>query len=648
MSVSPDCHNRVGERLRPTLVAEPLRSRLKADPTARHHVIIDLNTRYPGGVEAARQRVRDNLLQIAPRSMERNLPGAQNPYVFAQLSGNEIDQLMKLDFDQTRTAQAQLPLEKRRPDASVPRESRAIFKIWESARIRPLTTVSIRTVKADAAQSAFAATGDGIVWAVLDSGINRHSHFRKHQNLDLDAPLVHRSFVTAPDGTPLDALNDGFGHGTHVAGIIAGALDDMLEERAVAQHSEPALGGRKFVAQQSVDETGKQTEYHLVPVKRICGMAPMCKLLSLRVLDDSGAGDVTAVINALEWIIQLNGDGSKPLVHGVNLSAGYLPDPENYGSGQSPICRQVNRAVRSGVVVVVAAGNFGYATYQSVQASNRLVGWDAGAFASVADPGNADLAITVGSTHREEPHRYGVSYFSSKGPTSDGRLKPDVVAPGERIISCAAGAAKEETRRRMQGGAGDWAASAVAAGAVGVEASPGAAAGASAGASGAAELAAVAASVPAAVSRAGPAPAAEAAAVASAATASAAAAASVPAEVSPAGLVPAAASTAPPASAALATPDSSAVSASLAGSAASGASPPPAAPDFDYIEDSGTSMAAPHVSGVIAAFMSIRREFIGEPEAVSKLVVSSAMDLKREPRLQGAGLVDLFKMLQSV
>ena len=602
-SVSSDRHNRVGERLRPTLVAEPLRSRLNADPTARHHVIIDLNTRYPGGVEAARQRVRDNLLQIAPHSMERNLPGAQNPYVFAELSGNEIDQLMKLDFDQSRTAQAQLPLEKRRPDASVPRESRAIFKIWESAQIRPLTTVSIRTVKADAAQSAFAATGEGIVWAVLDSGINEHSHFRKYQNLDLDAPLVHRSFVTAPDGRPLDALTDGFGHGTHVAGIIAGALDDAFEERRVAQQSALAGGGRKFVAQQSVDETGKQTEYHLVPLRRICGMAPMCKLLSLRVLDDSGSGDVTAVINALEWIMQLNGDGSKPLVHGVNLSAGYLPDPENYGSGQSPICRQVNRAVRSGLVVVVAAGNFGYATYQSVQASNRLVGWDAGAFASVADPGNADLAITVGSTHREEPHRYGVSYFSSKGPTSDGRLKPDVVAPGERIISCAAGAAKEETRRRMQSGAVEAAAVAVAS-------------------------AAAAESAPGAASPAGPA--------AAAAVGSAAAAESAPAAVSPAGaaagaLTPAAASPGGPLAA-----------------AASDATPPPAVPDFDYIEDSGTSMAAPHVSGVIAAFMSIRREFIGEPEAISKLVVSSAMDLKREPRLQGAGLVDLFKMLQSV
>ena len=63
---------------------------------------------------------------------------------------------------------------------------------------------------------------------------------------------------------------------------------------------------------------------------------------------------------------------------------------------------------------------------------------------TINDPGNADLAITVGSTHRDMPHVYGVSYFSSKGPTGDGRLKPDLVAPGEKIISCATGMLKKE------------------------------------------------------------------------------------------------------------------------------------------------------------------------------------------------------------
>jgi serine protease AprX len=534
----PSPHEELRDKLSPTLVAEPLRSQLSADPRKPFHVIIDLNTRFPGGIDAARQQLFRDLAQIAPNSTGRNLPTPQHPYVFAEVSGEQIDALMRVDFEHAKNAQANVAADKRRPDSSVPRQCRAIFKIWESAQIRPLTTVSVRTVKADAAQSAFAAKGEGIVWAVLDSGINPHSHFRKHKNLELDLPLAHKNFAPAA----LDPLRDGFGHGTHVAGIIAGTLDDEPDEPPAPQpeNETPARQvspkpTNRYAAQQSVDATGKETEYHLVPVRRICGMAPMCKLMSVRILDDSGVGDVTAVINALEWIIQLNGDGSKPLVHGVNISAGYLPDPENYGSGQSPVCRQVNRAVRSGLVVVVAAGNFGYSTYQAVQSANQLVPWDAGAFASIADPGNADLAITVGATHREEPHRYGISYFSSKGPTSDGRLKPDVVAPGERILSCAAGAAKQKLN-------------------VGVPVQ--------------------------------------------------AAAAAAPAQ--------------------------------------------PTLPDFEYLEDSGTSMAAPHVSGVIAAFLSIRHEFIGEPEAVAKLVVSSAMDLKREARLQGAGLVDLFKMLQSV
>jgi subtilisin family serine protease len=142
---------------------------------------------------------------------------------------------------------------------------------------------------------------------------------------------------------------------------------------------------------------------------------------------------------------------------------------------------------------------------------------------SINDPGKAELAITVGSTHRESPYVYGVSYFSSKGPTGDGRMKPDIVAPGEKIISCAAGKKLEKLAS--------------------FDAKPG---------------------------------------------------------------------------------------------------------DPVYVEDSGTSMAAPHVSGVIAAFLSIRREFIGQPEEVKRIFLSTATDLNRERHFQGHGLVDLIRAIQSV
>ena len=67
-----------------------------------------------------------------------------------------------------------------------------------------------------------------------------------------------------------------------------------------------------------------------------------------------------------------------------------------------------------------------------------------------------------------------------------------------------------------------------------------------------------------------------------------------------------------------------------------------------YVEESGTSMAAPHVSGVIAAFLSIRREFIGNPEKVKEIFTSTATDLGRVRDFQGHGLIDAIRAIQSV
>jgi serine protease AprX len=146
--------------------------------------------------------------------------------------------------------------------------------------------------------------------------------------------------------------------------------------------------------------------------------------------------------------------------------------------------------------------------------------WAQGLPMSINDPGNAERAITVGSTHRDAPHQYGVSYFSSKGPTGDGRTKPDLLAPGEKILS-----ARSTTGQ-------------------------------------------------------------------------------------------------PPAAA--------------------------GQPPLLFKEDSGTSMAAPHVSGAIAAFLSVRREFIGQTDEVKALFMRRAIDLKREPSMQGAGLLDLLGALHAV
>src|SRR5205823_9000982 len=159
------------------------------------------------------------------------------------------------------------------------------------------------------------------------------------------------------------------------------------------------------------------------------------KLLSLKVLDDKGDGVTSNLIAALEHIQRINGYGRRIRIHGMNMSVGYNFEPEWFACGQSPLCVEVDRLVRSGVVVVVAAGNTGYGYTQTAFRGAVAAGMQL----SINDPGNAELAITVGSTHREMPHIYGVSYFSSKGPTGDGRMKPDLVAPGEKILSAATG-----------------------------------------------------------------------------------------------------------------------------------------------------------------------------------------------------------------
>jgi serine protease AprX len=359
---------------------------------------------------------------------------------------------------------------------------------------------SISTVKADAAHVSFSALGSGIVWAVIDSGIRPHRHFQfgGEDNLREDDALKHQDFTGG--GQP---LVDEHGHGTHVAGILAGGLeaDDIT---AVSRYR---------------DEHGKITARAETKIKRMAGMAPACRLLSLKVLNAAGKGDTSNIIKALDYVQKLNGYGRHIRVHGVNLSVGYGFEPEWFACGQSPLCVEVDQLVKSGVVVVVAAGNTGYGYIRSVVKGPL----SAGLGVTINDPGNADRAITVGATHRDMPHVYGVSYFSSKGPTGDGRDKPDVVAPGEKILSCAAGQYLTKHEEYMKG------------------------------------------------------------------------------KVTP-----------------------------------------------DYVEDSGTSMAAPHVSGVIAGFLSIRNEFIGRPDTVKEIFVSTATDLRRDRHFQGHGLVDAMRAIQSV
>lgn len=491
------------------VIAMPLLNQMQAGKGRKslvpqgHDVIIDLNLDFPGGRQAARAVVLELLETIlkerGAKEPNRLREHRSEQYVFATLDDGTIRELVSRDRFRKEADGSLVPDPEPKGKMKGVRKHtfRAIHHIWPDFKLNAYIDRSVRTVKADAARCSFSASGSGIVWGVMDSGVQAdHAHFKLHGNLESNGTeLKHKDF-TGGDAP----LKDQFGHGTHVAGIIAGEIKGE-KRNAFIKHR---------------DENGEIT-YMKTEFEAIAGMAPLCKILSLKVLDDDGNGQVSGLIAALDYVQEMNGNGRRLRVHGVNMSLGYDFDPEWFACGQSPLCVEVNRMVRSGVVVVVAAGNTGYAYVNDAFKGPVASGMDL----SINDPGNADLAITVGSTHGESPHIYGVSYFSSKGPTGDGRLKPDMVAPGEKIISAAAGKPRTDIEAETH-------------------------------------------------------------------------------------------------------------------------------EPCDYREHSGTSMAAPHVSGVIAAFLSVRHEFIGQAEKVKDIFISTTTDLKRDKYFQGNGLVDLMRAIQSV
>jgi len=168
---------------------------------------------------------------------------------------------------------------------------------------------------------------------------------------------------------------------------------------------------------------------------RLQGVCPDIALYDFRVLGSDRGDSEFAVTAALQFIRYYNEAVGYQRIHGVNMSLAIRHNVRNYACGQTPVCKQAEMLTANGVVVVAAAGNRGYLQYQLADQSV----YEGYAASSITDPGNADGVITVGATHRSAPHTYGVSFFSSRGPTGDGRLKPDLLAPGEKITSCVGG-----------------------------------------------------------------------------------------------------------------------------------------------------------------------------------------------------------------
>jgi subtilisin family serine protease len=492
----------------------------------RARVIAELNIMFPDGIEAAKQAALD-LLGAVGVDADRLAKAGRSPSkhnLFLPLTLAELDTLKARKEQEEQ--QARKALEERKKRAQPGRAPRPdpfpIYKIWADQALQPFAGKALRTIKADACLATFGSHGRDIVVAVADSGIDgTHRHFARYRNLeDLPDGLKHCDFTDDIRSFAGTALVDEYGHGTHVAGIVAGCFTAKKEGDITIVREEQIVAADRPGANSATRPTvtGNKAEMELR------GVAPEAKLLSLKVLDAKGSGYASNLIAALEYVFDLNDSGRKTKVHCLNLSLGYPFEAAWYAAGQSPLCVAVTRLVRSGVVVVAAAGNDGSVLLQPEGASRAK---RIGLSQSINDPGNAEAAITVGSTHGESPHLYGVSYFSSRGPTADGRMKPDLLAPGERILSCSPASAVEPTIRE-----------------------------------------------------------------------------NTDARIEPGAVY--------------------------------------------YREESGTSMAAPHVAGAVAAFLSVQNEFIGRPEEVKKVFMNTCTDLGRTREFQGAGLIDMMRAIQSV
>jgi serine protease AprX len=329
---------------------------------------------------------------------------------------------------------------------------------------------SVPAMKADAAWRLFNLSCADLQWAVIDSGIDaRHPAFRlrdpagnlrKQPFLDDEGQPANNTRIVAtydftrirdllnpdadfpgePDAKlkarlggaePADVLRRHLLSGRQLDwDIIAPLLEVKHQEKEGGEgyrspghehgtHVASILGGDWRVG----DADPPQLEDDLT------GVCPDIRMYDIRVLEDDGTGNEFSIIAALQFIRHLNANQDAVVVHGVNLSLSIPHDVANYACGRTPVCEECERLVSTGMIVVTAAGNEGYIQYATA-AGKMAEGYRN---ISITDPGNADGVITVGATHRYRPHTYGVSYFSSRGPTGDGRMKPDLVAPGEKI-----------------------------------------------------------------------------------------------------------------------------------------------------------------------------------------------------------------------
>jgi subtilisin family serine protease len=237
-------------------------------------------------------------------------------------------------------------------------------------------------------RSSYNLDGTGVAIAVLDSGI----YAAQKAFGDAGKIPYSQSFVTGVSST-----DDDFGHGTHVASIAAG---------------NPGRDGGSYR-----------------------GVASRAKIINLKVLNGLGRGTTSAVLNALDWVLP---NRTTYNIRVVNMSLG-TPAVDTWTN--DPLCRKVQLLNANGVLVVAAAGNNG----------KDLLGQKI--YGHVHSPGNDPSVLTVGASNSLGTDSRAddiMSTYSSHGPTrsfyTDGLLvrhydnviKPDIVAPGNKIVDAKA------------------------------------------------------------------------------------------------------------------------------------------------------------------------------------------------------------------
>ena len=263
---------------------------------------------------------------------------------------------------------------------SLSNQSNVVY-ISKDRTLTPFFDNAAPAVNASAAwQSNY--TGAGIGVALIDSGVNNHPDLMTTGLLPLSRVVYNKSFVPG-DSSAADA----YGHGTHIAGLIAG---------------------------DGLSSTGPSFSQNFK------GIAPGARIVNLRVLNANGSATDSSVIAAINQAISLK---SQYNIRVINLSLGRGVF-ESYKL--DPLCQAVEKAWKNGIVVVVAAGNNGRYLPTS-------------GYATVTSPGNDPYVLTVGSMKpMGTPQRTDdlIASYSSKGPTVlDHIAKPDVVAPGNLLVS---------------------------------------------------------------------------------------------------------------------------------------------------------------------------------------------------------------------